>query len=350
MSKIVLVIGAGASHELDVPTGQGLVNRIVGNIDYNPKYISGGNEGQFLDLVNQFLKVSGMKSETESEKEKNRVFFETHLKPFREGLRKWAIDNKSLDSYLNQSSIDEVGGAFGKFAIAYYIIGQEEWLMRENLYSFKENWIRYFLEKHLYPIKNELYNGKVPIQIVTFNYDRIIEHFLYNFLRHTPNPPVILGWEEEKGSDQSRSIVEQFGIVHVYGKLADLEWENPGGAYIRFAERNNDEGHLSLASKAIRLIAESGYGRLTEENKNAIRRVVKDAKKIYFLGFGFEEENMKILFNDEIVDKNNQPETPCIATGFNLNSLVKSRYPFVSFYDLTCSQLVMDPNLFRINK
>jgi hypothetical protein len=346
LSKVVLIVGAGASQELDVLTGNGLVREIVQNIDYNPNYIEGGNEGQFKDLINQFLNLLGKKSDTEIERSENRLFVNTYLIPFKEDLRRWSEDNKSLDSYLNQNSIEDVCKYFGKFCIAYYIIGCEEWLMRENLYSFSENWFRYFFEIHLAPIKKELSEGKVPVQIITFNYDRIIENFLYNFLRHTPNP-VVEGWNGGD-LDPSKMFVEKFEIIHVYGKLADLEWENRKEPNIRFAERNNIGSHLALASGSIKIIAETGPGRISEEVKKKIRKVVQEAGKIYFLGFGFDQENMKILFGDGVNEDRYKPLTTCIATAFNLDPSVKSKYPFIFYYTRSCANLVRDTNLFQI--
>jgi hypothetical protein len=49
----------------------------------------------------------------------------------------------------------------------------------------RDDWIRSFLERHLLPIKDDLRSGKYLAQIITFIYDRNIEHFLYTFLRQT---------------------------------------------------------------------------------------------------------------------------------------------------------------------
>lgn len=346
-SKTVLVVGAGASYELDIPTGYKLAERIIGDIDYNPNYTPTNGEGQFVDLINQYLVVTGRKSDNETEREANRNFFHEYLVPFREELRKWTDENKSIDAFLNQETISDMERQFGRMAIAYYILGQEENLMRENLYGFRENWIRAFLEKHLHPIKSSLCTGQTPVQIVTFNYDRIIEHFLYTFLRQTSDP-VIPGIEKNIGTDESRQMVDQFGIVHVYEKLAHLEWQQHGGNFIRFGERNNVNSHLTYASKTIRLIAETGIGRIRCEQIEEIQKITKGAKKIYLLGFGFDEENMKILFGERKPEKSTPRDAPCFATAYGLDPGIKVKYPFIHFYDLTCARLVNDSNIFRI--
>lgn len=338
MKKIVLVVGAGASHELDFPTGYDLINRIIENIDFNHNYSFGNGEGQFLDMVNQFLNAIGKKSETQEENEQNKIFFQTTLLPIKEELRVWANENKSLDAFLNRDGNDILVKEFGKFAIAYYIIGQEEWLIRENLYAFRSNWLREFIERHLQPAKAKFCSGEMKVRIITFNYDRIIEHFLYNFLRHTD--PGITGFDRESGSDQSKSIVENLGIIHVYNKIADLEWENTSSNFIRFGERNDNKSHLTNASSMIQLIAESGLGRVSSEKISEIRAVIAEAEKIYFLGFGFDQDNMSILFGSNINNDNFSESLSCKATAINLPQTVKDQYPFITFYDMKCSEMI----------
>lgn len=191
--KTLIIVGAGGSCELDMPTGYSLNQRIIQAIDRNADYVLGNGQGQFLDPVNLFFHQRGMPTANREDQDRNKQFFERSLVPFREALRSWVSTGKSLDAFLNTENVNEDGKQFGKFAIAYYILGQEEWLMRENLYSFRDNWIRNFLERHLLPIKHDLRSGKCPVRILTFNYDRNIEHFLYTFLRHTEPRKTWLG-------------------------------------------------------------------------------------------------------------------------------------------------------------
>jgi len=342
MANIVLVVAAGASRELEIPTGGELLLEIISGINYNQNYSSSNGEGRFLDPVNQFFNMIGS-----NDMAVNILCFEQELIPFREELRACAKNGKSLDAFLNQNGRSDILKKFGKFAIAYYIIGYEAKIKNENLYGFRENWIRYFLEKHLQPVKKDLRDGRVKIKIITFNYDRAIEHFLYYFLRYTPNPE-IPGFEPAKGTDESRSIVDRFAVIHVYSKLADLDWQNPGEETIRFGERNNDKGSLSAASSAIKLIAETGIGRVTEETKTQIKKVMAEAEKIYCLGFGFDEDNMRILFGNEVHQKRFRTTASCDATAINIDCAIRDKYQFISYHKLKCFQMMTNPGLFKI--
>jgi hypothetical protein len=258
----LIVVGAGGSRELDMPTGYQLMQRIIQSIEKNDEYTTDNGQGQFQDPVNQFLYLRGMPTGGAHE-EKNKQFYETNLIPFRESLRNWLSTGRSLDAFLNSENVNEVGKQFGKFAIAYYILGQEEWLLRENLYAHRDNWLRFFLEQHLLPIKDDLQSGKCSVKIITFNYDRNIEHFLYTFLRHVE--PRIPGWEKSVGFDKAKSIIDRFDIQHVYNPLAPLEWQNHDSEFIHFGERNNNKQALAYASRAVQLIGENGAGRVPGE-------------------------------------------------------------------------------------
>ena len=59
--------------------------------------------------------------------------------------------------------------------------------------------------------------SKSNLTIITFNYDRSLEHYLYNtFLNFTKSLT-----EKEKIEE-----LKKLKIYHVYGKLADLPWES----------------------------------------------------------------------------------------------------------------------------
>lgn len=342
----LIIVGAGGSRELDMPTGCALTQLIIQAIDTNSDYVFRNGQGQFLDPINQFLRLRGWPTDTWEDAKRNKQFFEQSLLPFKEALQSWVMTERSLDAFLNNGNVDEDWKQFGKFAIAYYILGQEEWLMRENLYSFRDNWIRSFLDEHLRPIKIDLRTGKCPARIITFNYDRNIEHFLYTFLRQTESP--IPGREKSVGFDEAGSIIERWGIVHVYNPLAPLEWQTHNEQFIRYGERNNDKNSLALASEAIQLIGENGGGRVPDDKITHIRQMVREVERIYFLGVGFDLDNMKLLFGEDVLNPSFRPSSECHATAIDLRPAIKQRFPFITYHALTCAQLVQNHHIFSL--
>jgi hypothetical protein len=66
------------------------------------------------------------------------------------------------------------------------------------------------------------------------------------------------------------------------------------------------------------------------------------------LGFGFDKDNMKILFGDNALENSKLTEAPSYATAYGLDQGKKDKYPFIHFYDLTCAQFVKNSSIFQI--
>lgn len=123
--------------------------------------------------------------------------------------------------------------------------------------------------------------GKNNVSFITFNYDRSLEHYLFeSFINsfhttYSKRPPII-------------DEIMPFEIIHVYGQVAPLEWQVERGGleygidYRLFAEPLADN---------IRVI----YNRADEKQIERAGELIRNTKRIFFLGFGFAEENLKVL-------------------------------------------------------
>ena len=110
------------------------------------------------------------------------------------------------------------------------------------------------------------------ISFITFNYDRFLESWLFNCIKHSFTLP------DEKALD----VLSRIPIYHIYGTL---------GEFKNVAARSPfDWAH---ASKGIRTIFE------TEEHDQTLLAKAKDhlsrAQRIGLLGFGFHSQNIDIL-------------------------------------------------------
>ncbi|UCE53325.1 MAG: hypothetical protein JSV31_29415 [Desulfobacterales bacterium] len=79
-----------------------------------------------------------------------------------------------------------------------------------------------------------------------------------------------------------------FKFLHVYGKISDLPWQSPN--HLNYGPVG--EIKIDDYSQNIRIIYDK---RIDEEEIKIIRDEIHSAKRIYFLGFGFALENLKIL-------------------------------------------------------
>jgi len=246
--ETVLVLGSGASKDFGFPTGQELV-RQIGSMYTRPESQIFFNEcaGQ-IDL------------------EKTRIFPRV-LK---------TANPISVDTWLehNHEFIE-----IGKIAIAIQLLQSEQ---KANL-NPEKNWYQLLFQRMNCPF--EVFQ-KNKLSIITFNYDRSLEKYLFNTFRYT---------HKEKGEEECKEMLNQIKIIHVYGSLGRLGWQhddpNKPVAQVDYATKL-DRSVVFSASKSIKIMPEKGE--LSEEFQEA-RRWINNAQALYFLGFGYHNTNMMRL-------------------------------------------------------
>jgi hypothetical protein len=120
------------------------------------------------------------------------------------------------------------------------------------------------------------------ISVITFNYDRSLEYFFYDRLENGFNYEIVGG--------SAAKVMETLNIEHVYGKVCPLPWQDKEANTIEYGVFNVDKTDLSLFSGNIKLI-----GQRTEKNMETIHNLIKDAQNIFFLGFCYDETNLRVL-------------------------------------------------------
>jgi hypothetical protein len=128
------------------------------------------------------------------------------------------------------------------------------------------------------------------VDFITFNYDRSLEHFLYDSLISTYGS---IDLNVHKPLD-----LIPFKFIHVYGKIDNFPWEEPPGFEYRKEYHVRD---IFRVADNIKLIHERD-----DEFLNEIKKLISDAKNIFFLGFGYDEDNMKALGWPEIFNENHR--------------------------------------------
>lgn len=124
------------------------------------------------------------------------------------------------------------------------------------------------------------------VTFITFNYDRSLEHYFNESFYHSfydsfsNRPPYI-------------TDIFPFEIIHVYGEFAPLTWQVERGGYkygLNRAENDNKVLAEGLTDN-IRVI----YDRTDDDITDNAKKIISKAKRVFFLGFGFAEENLKVL-------------------------------------------------------
>jgi hypothetical protein len=163
----------------------------------------------------------------------------------------------------------------GKISIACALLPREK---EHLLFEQREgNWYEYLFNK-LNARFEEL--SQNALAVITFNYDRSLEHYLLTALRNS------YGKTQEECAEAVRSI----SLVHVYGQLGDLPpLTGRGIEYDSIVT----PAMLREASKGIKIIRENLSDALRFEK---LHRVIREAERICFIGFGYDGTNLERLF------------------------------------------------------
>lgn len=124
------------------------------------------------------------------------------------------------------------------------------------------------------------------VAFITFNYDRCIEHYLFQALRSY----------FDMLEDEAARLMRKLKIIHVYGSIAPLHWQ--GGSDSHDFGRTLAGSQLYQASSRIRIFTEQikDEALLTE-----IRRELSRAHKVIFLGCSYYQQNLQLLEADSSV-------------------------------------------------
>lgn len=280
-AKTVFVLGAGASAEVGLPVGEELKGIIAAKLDIR----SDPNQG--VNFGDERIK------EAFWERDRLRGVVQNDINPYIHAA--WRLRDAlplaiSIDNLLDAHRDDELAKVCGKLGIVSSILEAE----RKSNLSFpagerqrlvsglaQGTWFARFLKLLTEGTdKNNVDSIFDNISIVSFNYDRCLEHYLHEVLQ------IYYALE----SNAITKIMARLKIFHPYGSVGKLPWQEqdqtlqvPYGA-----ERYN----LLELSKQIKTYNES-----VDENAEIeqIAHKIHEANIIVFLGFAFHEQNLNML-------------------------------------------------------
>ncbi|MEO9463234.1 MAG: hypothetical protein ABJ242_10920 [Marinomonas sp.] len=281
------VIGAGASCELGLPSGDALkseICKLLGSEAGDRKIAT-----SFIDEINSRDRRMGIHP-ADGREERSRL-----ASQIRTGLPL----APSIDNFLYSRGNDEKLVEFGKGAIAYRILEAE----RRSLFfpthinsrlsgdrprsvsldnpKIRDTWY-YPLVQHLFAqtTLQDVKGHLEKIRFIIFNYDRCLEQFLLLALRGH------FGVDENTAAD----ILEAVEFVHPYGSLGPLPWQSQGG-HLQFAAQANDRLDVFEIGQSLRTFTES----TSSDAVSKIHDAMGLSETLCFLGFGFLRQNLDLL-------------------------------------------------------
>jgi len=274
--KTVFILGAGASHTYGYPLGK--------ELRYN--------------IVKNYLGALGALAVSLRDQRPN---FITESRAF---IDKFALSaDLSIDIFLSKFP----DFAFeGKMAILYSILKAEtESVFLEDLQIRMRDTQRRRGDRienddwmwHLYDKLTRKFNSVKSaseinfdnISFVTFNYDRSLEHFIYTALEN--------GFNYERIGGSPEEIFDKIRIEHVYGKVIDFpRGPKKDNTLLYYKSFNVDTTPISEWVENIRIVYED-----RGKSLGNIYSIIRNANRIYFLGFGYDITNLTLLGFPEIL-------------------------------------------------
>jgi hypothetical protein len=240
----VLVLGAGASQPYGFPVGSELMQRI--------------KDSTGVDARNRFSRANRPQLVEAG-------YTENEIGEFHTALEKAGHSN--IDAFLEDKPSQRKLGAF---AIAQVLMPLET---EAQLFESREDW---------YPKLFSTLNLKAADTpsdvsgIITFNYDRSLEHFLAETTR----------WRfEGETKDAAFAKLNSIQVIHVHGDLGFY----PDVAY----EPHTAIHELNAAAKRIRMIFDHDLDESAEFKR--ARALIEKASVVMFLGFGYNNRSIRRL-------------------------------------------------------
>lgn len=339
--KVVFVIGAGASKEVELPTGRELKTRIASILNFPDGESRNQKKGD--DLVYEALRY--------------------HAKPligppvpFNKYLHAcWRIRDAmplapSIDNFLDVHQGNQEIELCGKLAIVRSILEAEKGSLlsvsrnngREKV-DFKRienSWFNSFFQLLHGNCKIDKISERLAaVSLIVFNYDRCVEHFLCHAFQN------YYAIDDRSAAD----LVNKIEIYHPYGKVGDLVWQvsqNPDKSMPYGVEA--DAKQLLSLSRGIRTFSEGTDPKSSEIV--AIRQRINQATTIVFLGFAFHHLNLELLKTPNVPKSRSATvkyfgtakgisESDCALIRMDLGKLRKCDSDSIQIRDLECHQL-----------
>lgn len=289
--NITFITGAGASVPYGYPSGERLVEDIINSLNPNYVYripIKTKNEYNCQYTINYyhqpFLDYSFYTSFNEKIYVEFKKKLETHFP-------------QSIDIFLeNNPQFRDIG----KFAITNIIYKYES--VNNIIYNKEEHWLRYLFGK-IFKRKEDF--DKYQLSFITFNYDRIIEYYLWDYINNA----------FELNGFEANDLYKKVNIIHLHGKIGTLKFEATGDSFdfgYPFLKKYDGDSDYIFDStsfdryscskiyetiynnyKKIKIIHESIEA--NDSNFTKAKEIISDSKKLYILGFGYDKRNIERL-------------------------------------------------------
>ena len=297
--KTVIVVGAGASQEVGLPTSTALKTSIASILDIK-FHITEQMSGDYTIAASLNICFRDINP---------------HLHAC------WKIRDAlpqaiSIDNFIDSHRGNEKIELCGKLAIVRSILEAEK---RSRLFidgsnsnntlnfkSIEETWFNVFWQRISENCQAEgLQERLSAITVIIFNYDRCIEHFLYHSIQNYYG----------LNADAAASLVNEMDIFHPYGVVGSLPWTG-GPAQMDFGAEPRAQDLVELAEQ-IKTFTEGTNPEASSIME--IRNQVARSETLVFLGFAYHKQNMELLKQPADRRRDDELVKQCYGTALGIS-------------------------------
>jgi hypothetical protein len=286
LAKHVFILGAGASAEVKLPVGTELKERIARALDFRMEF---GHLKQGDAVL-----VDALRLHIHQQRGPNDTGDAYGYAARR--IRDAMPQASSIDNYIDAHRGDEPIERCGKLAIVRCILTAERQspmfvdrsksdsgMRHEILATTWYNSLWQALSENCR--RSDLESRFSSVSIVSFNYDRCIEHYLFHAVQNY----------YQVSAETAAALVKRIAIFHPYGRVGSLPWQGEATA-IEFGGEVHAPQLLELSSQ-IKTFTEGSDP--SSSDISAIRASLQVAQRLVFLGFAFHSQNLALLWPEK---------------------------------------------------
>lgn len=290
-NKTVLILGAGASFEAGLPIGDTLKAQIAEALQVRESSRSWGDFHLADQSVSDAVKLLNRRSDSR--------FSWGEIITACKQIGSALPLARSIDNFLHSNQHSVTIEFCGKLGIVSCILKAE----RESLLKIadeqaanagidfsglKDKWYNRFAALMFESTFDDLRRSLENLTVISFNYDRCFEHFMYySIITYYGRSP-----------QEAAEVVNGMKVFHPYGMVGYLPWMERS-PMAKFGDQVDAERLLQLAGQ-IKTYTE-GVDRESSEIQ-AIHSALRKALNVIFLGFGYIPLNMDLLRPNEDSD------------------------------------------------
>lgn len=277
-SKTVFVLGAGASAEVGLPIGAGLLSDIAGRLDIR------------FDVVRQvsgdFLIENALRQAVAREEFSD--FVQSAWRVVDAAKQARSIDyivDAAEDSKLEL--VAKIGIArsiqFAEKKSEFFAVPQDR---PDAFYPerFRDTWYNRLVVAMCEGVRRTNFERAFEnLAFISFNYDRCIENYLPRAVANYFGVPI-------------QDVLEEFKKVpfhRPYGVAGEVRWGQAGG--VEGFGRDAGPADLLESARRIRTFTEQN---LDQQDLNQTRKTLKESSKIVLLGTAFHDQNLEVMSFD----------------------------------------------------